>query len=258
MNEFERVILENIVVLYIEDENVTRNIISNELKKSIPCFYTAKDGFDGIAKYYKYKPHIIITDLIMPNKTGLEFARELRNNGIQCPIIITSIKKDFESILELVELGIEQYLVKPINTSELLEHILRIIKKNIFFETEKYINNKGILLDQERQKQIESLFRVLCTTYLKSLLGKGPRKVEVSILGNSIEIKAIDSLTFFEQTLIDHGYDNCMIDFNRTFLYKSIKDDIEEKFSTFCNMKMKLENIEVNSKKHFDKFKFSF
>lgn len=258
LNKLDKLILENIKVLYIEDENVTRAKVSNELQKFISHLCTASNGKDGIEKFYNYKPDVIITDLIMPDITGLELARILRSKGVECPIIITSALDDTKSILELVDLGIEKYIIKPINVQELKDAIIKIGKKYIFFQTEKYIENEGVLLDKEKQKQIESLFRIACTNYLKTLIGKGPRKIEVSISGRDIEIKAFDSLTQLEKNLLQYGYDHKMIDFNRHFLFNAAKDEIEEKFSEFCNLKMHLKRIEINSEMHYDKFEFVF
>lgn len=258
MDLFEQLVLENMTVLYVEDDNVTRALISKELKKRIKHLYTAKNGIDAMSKFYENKPKIVITDLIMPDMTGIEFARELRSKGMDCPIIITTSIEDTKIILELIELGIEKYIIKPINIEELIHTITKVGKKNIFFETEKYIINGGILLDKEEQKHIESLFRALFTNYLKNLVGKGPRKTEVIIKGSEIEINAIDSLTQMEKNLLKHGYDYKMINFNRNFLYNAVKEELQENVSELCNMQMYLKNIEVNSKMNYDKFIFIF
>lgn len=258
MDLFEQLVLENMVVLYVEDDNVTRAFISKELKNNITHLYTAKDGLEALTKFYEYKPNIIITDLVMPDMTGVQLAKELRGKGVNCPIIVTTSVEDTKSILELVELGIEKYIIKPIKIEELMDAIVKIGKKYIFFETEKYINNRGILLDKDKQKHIESIFRSLCTNYFKELFGKGPRKVEVIIKGRDIEIKIIDSLTQIERNLIKYGYDYRMINFNRNFLYNAVKEDLQIKISELCNMKMTLTSIDVNTKMNYDKIIFTF
>ena len=258
MDLFEQLVLENIIVLYVEDDNVTRTIVSKELKNNITHLHTAKNGLEALTKFYEYKPNIIITDLVMPDMSGVQLVRELRDKGVNCPIIVTTSVEDTKSILELVELGIEKYIIKPVNVSELMDSIVKIGKKYIFFETEKYINNRGILLDKDKQKNIEGLFRSLCTNYLKELFGKGPRKVDVMIKGRDVEIKIIDSLTQIERNLIKCGYDYKMINFNRNFLYNAIKEDLQEKISELCNMKMILRTIDVNAKMNYDKLVFTF
>lgn len=258
MDLFEQLVLENMIVLYVEDDNLTRAFISKELKENVAHLYTAKNGLEAINKFYENKPNIIITDLMMPDMSGIEFARELRAKSIDCPIIVTTSVEDTKSIIQLIELGIEKYIVKPVKIEELIEAIVKVGKKYLFFETEKYITSSGILLDKEKQKQIEGLFRSLCTNYLKDLFGKGPRKVEVIIKGRDVEIKAIDSLTQLEKSLIKHGYDYKMINFNRNYLYNAVKEDIQASMSELCNMTMILKTIEVNSMMNYDKFIFEF
>lgn len=258
MNLFEQLVLENITVLYVEDDNLTRAFVSKELQGRVANLYTAKNGIEAIDKFYEAKPNIIITDLVMPDMTGIEFARELRSKGIECPIIVTTSLEDTNSIIELVELGIEKYILKPIKIDALIDAIVKVGKKSVFFETEKYITSSGNLLDKEKQKHIEGLFRSLCTNYLKDLFGKGPRKVEVIIRGLEVEIRAIDSLTQIEKNLIKYGYDYKMINFNRNYLYNAVREDIQSSMSELCNMEMTLKSIEVDSKMNLDKFIFEF
>ena len=258
MDLFEQLVWGNVTVLYVEDDNVTRSFISKELKNNIKHLHTAKNGLEALTKFYEYKPNIIITDLVMPDMTGNQLVRELRSKGVNCPIIVTTSLEDTKGILELVELGIEKYIIKPINVDELKDAIIKIGKKHMFFDTGKYINNNAIVLDKDKQKHIEGLFRGLFTNYLKDLLGKGPRKVEVIVKGRDVEIKMIDSLTQIERNLIKCGYDYKMINFNRNFLYNSVKEDIQEKVSELCNMTMFLKNIDVDSKMNYDKFVFTF
>ena len=102
--------------------------------------------------------------------TGNQLVRELRSKGVNCPIIVTTSLEDTKGILELVELGIEKYIIKPINVDELKDAIIKIGKKYMFFDTGKYINNNAIVLDKDKQKHIEGLFRGLFTNYLKDLV----------------------------------------------------------------------------------------
>lgn len=258
MDVFEQLVLENMTILYVENDNVTRAVISNELKKYIKHLYTAKTGEEALAKFIENKPKLVVSALDLPDISGKELFKALKTKVVNCPLIITSSNLDTKVILELVDLGIEKYMIKPVDIIELLEAIIKIGKKYIFLETEKYRADGGILLDKEKQKEIENLFRGICTNYMKNLVGKGPRKVDVVIKGREIEVSAIDSLTQIEKSMLKCGYDYKMINLHRDFLYNTLKEDIEQKCSEACNLQINLKKIEVNSKLNYDKITFTF
>ncbi len=258
MNEFEKTILENLRVLYVEDEIITRSKTVNEIKNQIGKLYTAKDGKDGIEKFNKYKPDVLVTDLIMPDMSGIELAREIRNAGSNCSIIITTSLNDTKTILESVDVGIEKYIIKPIDSEELVQTLLRIGKRLFQVQVEGALLENILLLTKEQKKQFEVLIRNQWSNYLKSLTGKGASNIEITINGKFIEIKSIDCLTAIEKSLIEKKYSHKMIDFTRTYLYKGVKKEIEEMFSAIGNIDVYLEEIEVNSKKNYEKLVFSF
>lgn len=258
MDIFEQIVLENMTVLYVENDDNVRAIVSNDLKRYIKSLHTAKNGEDALFKFTQNKPKLVISSIDLPDISGKEFIKELKIKSINCPIIITSSSSDAKVILELIDLGIEKYIVKPIEINELTEAIIKVGKKYVFLETEKYKADGCILLDRDKQKEIENIFRLICTNYMKNLVGKGPRKVDVIIRGREIEVIAIDSLTQIEKSMINCGYDYRILDLQRNFLYNNKKEDIEKICSETCNMPMNINKIEVNSKLSYDKIIFTF
>lgn len=258
MDIFEQLVLENMTVLYVENDDNIRAIVSNDLKKYIKNLYTAKNGEDALLKFTQHKPKLVISSIDLPDIQGKAFIESLKIKSINCPIIITSLNINTKDILELIDLGIEKYIVKPIEINELIEAIIKVGKKYVFLETEKYKADGCILLDREKQKEIENLFRLICTNYMKNLVGKGPRKVDVIIKGREIEVIAIDSLTQIEKSMINCGYDYRIIDLQRNFLYNNKKEDIEKICSETCNLQMNIYKVEVNSKLNYDKITFTF
>lgn len=258
MNEFEKTILQNLKVLYVEDEIITRSKTTNEIKSHIGNLYTAKDCSDGIEKFEKYKPDILVTDLIMPDMTGIELGREIRSRGYDCPIVITTSLNDTKTILESVDIGIEKYIIKPIDSDELLQVLLRIGKKIFKTQIESALFKDVMLLTKNQKRQFEMLIRSEWGNYLKGLTGKGATNIEITINGNLIELKSIDCLTQYEKSLLRKGYSYKMIDFTRTFLYKGVQSEIEEMFSSIGKINVYLKEIEVNSQKNYDKLVFSF
>lgn len=90
---------------------------------------TAINGEKAFDMYKKFNPHVIITDLRMPIMDGIQLVKKIRENDQNTKIIITTFKKDVETLIEAAELKLFKYLVKPINFEELKNTINASIKE---------------------------------------------------------------------------------------------------------------------------------
>ncbi|MBP1991503.1 response regulator transcription factor [Paenibacillus eucommiae] len=90
---------------------------------------SAKDGIEAMEIVEQTMIHIMITDIKMPNMDGLELIRTIRRKGLNIKIVILSSYDDFEFVKEASKLGIENYLLKPVEEEELSDTILHSIKK---------------------------------------------------------------------------------------------------------------------------------
>ncbi len=110
-------------LLYVEDDEITRENAVEFLEDYFEFIYEAKDGLEALALYKQYSPDIIITDIQMPKINGLEFVKQLRQNDKKTQIIITTAYSTKEYLLKAVELQLIKYLIKPIKQEELVEAI---------------------------------------------------------------------------------------------------------------------------------------
>ena len=108
-------------LLYIEDNKKTQLFTSLFLKPYFIEIYRASDGVEALAIYNRYNPDIIITDIKMPNMSGLKFCKKIRDRDRDTPIIITTSYISIEYLLEAVSLNLIKYLSKPIKEDELME-----------------------------------------------------------------------------------------------------------------------------------------
>ncbi len=125
----------NSKILIVEDNHVIRQELLDVMEMENYQVVEAKDGNEGIQLAKEKLPDIIISDMLMPNKNGLEMMKEIKSNPIteNIPFIFLSALSDKEYIRNTLDLGAEDYLTKPIDTKDLLQAIrlkLRVSEKN--------------------------------------------------------------------------------------------------------------------------------
>lgn len=121
--------LVNLKILIIDDDEFIRIAIKNILKKVGPTLYEAADGRAGIELYKREKPDVVITDILMPDKEGLETITELRliNPCVKIIAISGGGYTQNMGFLQLAQkLGANRALSKPIKPDELLNCIRAI------------------------------------------------------------------------------------------------------------------------------------
>ncbi len=122
-------ILKSIKVLLVEDEEKLASLLKNAIGDSFYSFSLAKDGKEGLEKFLELSPDIVITDIMMPNLSGLEMAREIRKVQERVPIIILSAFSEKDKFLDAIDIGVIKYFIKPFDPEELLEYIENISEK---------------------------------------------------------------------------------------------------------------------------------
>lgn len=112
--------LDSLTVLFVEDEKELRNALEGAIGDEFAKFVVARDGDDGLKKFKKYKPDIVITDILMPIRDGLEMAKDIKHISRETPIIVLSAFSEKERLLKAIDVGIDKYLIKPIDPDELM------------------------------------------------------------------------------------------------------------------------------------------
>ncbi|MCB2310333.1 response regulator transcription factor [Clostridium tagluense] len=120
-------------VLVVEDEKHIRDFITLNLSLSKFQVIEASSGEEGLIKYEAEKPDVVILDILLPNIDGYEVCKRLRGMCCDCCIIMLTAKaQDMDKIIGL-DIGADDYMVKPFNPMELISRInanLRKIKRN--------------------------------------------------------------------------------------------------------------------------------
>jgi DNA-binding response OmpR family regulator len=140
--------LSSFTLLYVEDEEGIRNNINEILKHLFKDIYLAKNAKEAFNLYELNKPDLIITDIRMPNETGIELIRKIRKTDSKIRVIITSAFTDLDYMLEATELHLVKYIVKPITDAKLNDALESFIKS--YDSARLYNLLEGWLFDESK------------------------------------------------------------------------------------------------------------
>lgn len=123
-------------VLVADDHEGIVDILSTYLKKEgfhpIPSF----DGEDALNKFWKYKPVLILLDIMMPKKDGLEVCKEIRKNSNTPIIMITAKNEDIDVIMGL-DAGADDYVIKPFSPGAVMARVRAVLRRIELTEEQK-------------------------------------------------------------------------------------------------------------------------
>ena len=112
--------LQKFTVMFVEDEAEIRQALSGAIEDEFAKLIVARDGDDGLKKFKKFKPDIVVTDISMPIMDGLEMAKEIKAISKDTPVVILSAFSEKERLLKAIDVGVDKYLIKPIDPDELM------------------------------------------------------------------------------------------------------------------------------------------
>ncbi len=134
-------------ILCIEDVTELRQDIAEELQEAGYEVLQAGDGEQGLEMIVEHKPDLVLCDITMPRKDGLQLMKEVRDNFpllADMPIMLLSALSDQQRILDGLKQGADAYLTKPINFEYLLTKIDASIRQMVNI---KHKNEKILVLD---------------------------------------------------------------------------------------------------------------
>lgn len=117
-------------ILVVEDELSIATLLQYNLKQAGYDVLIAHDGEDGLQQAMKHLPDLILLDLMLPKRDGMEVCKELRLNKLETPIIMLTAKDDeFDKVLGL-ELGADDYMTKPFSPREVLARVKAVLRRS--------------------------------------------------------------------------------------------------------------------------------
>jgi two-component system copper resistance phosphate regulon response regulator CusR len=142
-------------ILVIEDEKKTAAFLGKGLREAGFAVDLARDGETGLERARATKFDLLIVDVMLPNKDGWQVVAELRHSGIRTPILFLTARDSVRDRVKGLELGADDYLVKPFAFSELLARVRSVLRRVPERQTE-HLRIDDLEIDMRRHKAIRS------------------------------------------------------------------------------------------------------
>ena len=178
-------------ILVVDDDDGIRSLVKKYLNENNFLVTTSESAEDAFQKIEVVKFDLIVLDIMMPGKSGLEFINENKKN-IETPIILLTAKGEASERVKGLEVGADDYLPKPFDPKELVLRIKNIInktKKNdlkgmIIFQNIKIDLNKQIIFKSDIEYKINNTEK----TILEKMINNPGRTFSREDIGHLIDL----------------------------------------------------------------------
>lgn len=218
-------------IVLVDDEKEILEIVSNYLKKEGFNVLTAERGKAGLDLIRRESPDLVLLDWMLPEMSGLEMCKHLRNTSNIPIIMLTARSEEFDRVLGL-ECGADDYIVKPFSLLELVARIRTVLRRAKGGEKEQMVMIRGEMsIDQASRKVCKrgeevfltpTEFKILCmlaarpgVTYsrlqlLKEAMGEEyvnyERSIDTHVFNLRKKIEDNPSEPVYVQTVFGVGY----------------------------------------------------
>lgn len=121
----------NLKVLYVEDDEVIQNQTSDFLGRFFTTVDLAQNGRMGLEMFEKGEYDIVVSDINMPEMNGIEMCRKIREIYEEQAIVITSAYNESEYFIQLIDVGVDKFVMKPFDNKQFLK-VLQSITKTVY------------------------------------------------------------------------------------------------------------------------------
>jgi DNA-binding response OmpR family regulator len=174
-------------ILIVEDESHIAAILHRALQEAGYETYLALDGEMGATMFDRLRPELVVTDLVMPEMGGYELCRHIRSAKSNIPILMLTAMGGTDDIVQGLDAGADDYLVKPFHLPELLARVRALLRRAEQAESLRLSTAADLTLDHETKevRRGSELLKLTATEFrlLEFLLrNKGRLKTRMEIL----------------------------------------------------------------------------
>ncbi len=225
-------------ILIVDDDNNIAELISLYLTKE--CFETAivNDGEEALTTFDTFQPNLILLDLMLPGIDGYQVCREIRAKS-QVPIIMLSAKGEiFDKVLGL-ELGADDYMIKPFDSKEMVARVKAVLRR---YQPAKQATDTNPNIKMVEYQDLVINQTNYSVVYMGKTIDMPPKELELLYF-----LAASPNQVFTREQLLDHiwGYeyvgDTRTVDVHIKRLREKIKDHANWALSTVWGIGYKFE-----------------
>jgi len=185
-------------ILVVDDDDRIRDLVKEYLNQNNYLVSTAKDSNDAFEKTKVIKFDLIVLDIMMPGKTGLEFTKDHKNK-INTPILLLTAKGEPSERVAGLEIGADDYLTKPFEPKELILRINNLLSKTKSLQIKRVIEFGNIKIDlkklfiykNERRLKINNAEKIILEKMINSP-GKIFKREEIANMIDLNKERSID------------------------------------------------------------------
>lgn len=168
--------------MVIDDDDKITLMLKRALTFEGYSVETANDGHTGLKRILEFDPQLIVLDVMMPNIDGWEVCRRLRAGGLETPILMLTAKDSVSDRVKGLDLGADDYLVKPFALEEMLARVRVLLRRRADKIEPKFkrLSFEDLLLDIDTREVFRNSKRLELTTKefdLLHLFLQNPRRV---------------------------------------------------------------------------------
>lgn len=139
-------------VLLVDDEQILSGIIKDTLESRDFTVHCAANGEEGLRMFHELKPHIVVTDIMMPKMDGFSMTKLIRQIDMQTPILFLTSKSTTTDVVKGFETGGNDYLKKPFGMDELIVRINALLNRlQIRHQSDNVLQIGSYIFDCSRQ-----------------------------------------------------------------------------------------------------------
>ena len=143
-------------MLYVEDNKSSREAFCGLLENFFSDITFASNGEEGLKKFKSSNFDLVITDIKMPKMSGIEMMQAIREIDEDIPLIVSTAHQNQEFLMSCIELGVNGYLLKPINHKQLIRVVKYVCGRLYYIQENKKYENSLEQLVKERTKELEA------------------------------------------------------------------------------------------------------
>ena len=114
-------------ILIVEDEPNIIESLSFLLTREGFSVASEKDGAEALAKVRAYQPHLVILDVMLPNRSGFDILRELKSKGVTPKVLMLTAKGQAKDRLAADDLGVDRFMTKPFANAEIIRAVKEML-----------------------------------------------------------------------------------------------------------------------------------